>query len=158
MKKKSIFFLIIAISIALNINAQHKANPDCKLDNEKIRAEKVAFLTSEIDLSVAEAQKFWPIYNQMNEELDKLFTEERDINYNIKMNKSSLSDKEISEKLDRLIRIKIERVKIEETYHKKFCEVLPISKVASLYEGDRQFRKHLLQKYKNHPQGKGREK
>ena len=32
---------------------------------ERVRAEKVAFLTEEIDLTESEAQVFWPIYNEI---------------------------------------------------------------------------------------------
>ena len=35
---------------------------------EKFRAEKVAYLTSELDLTAAEAEKFWPVYNQIEKE------------------------------------------------------------------------------------------
>ena len=35
---------------------------------ERVRSEKVAFLTEEIDLTESEAQVFWPIYNQIQKE------------------------------------------------------------------------------------------
>ena len=35
---------------------------------ERVRAEKVAFLTEQVDLTESEAQVFWPIYNQIQKE------------------------------------------------------------------------------------------
>ena len=32
---------------------------------ERVRAEKYAFITEEIDLTESEAQVFWPIYNEI---------------------------------------------------------------------------------------------
>ena len=32
---------------------------------EKMRAERVAFLTTAMELTPAEAEKFWPVYNSM---------------------------------------------------------------------------------------------
>lgn len=41
-------------------------NPKDKEEwREKVRAEKVAFLSTELDLTVEEAQAFWPVYNEM---------------------------------------------------------------------------------------------
>ena len=34
---------------------------------EKIKALKTAFITTELDLTSAEAEKFWPIYNAFEE-------------------------------------------------------------------------------------------
>lgn len=35
---------------------------------EKMKTEKIAFLTSAMDLTPAEAEKFWPVYNDMENE------------------------------------------------------------------------------------------
>ncbi|MCK9254378.1 MAG: hypothetical protein GX793_05270 [Bacteroidales bacterium] len=152
MKTRIITIMVLCIFTSLNVFPQQYKNrgKDCKLDNEKMHSEKIAFLSSEIDLSVSEAQQFWPIYNEFNEELDKLFNSEREINRELKINLPNLSDKEISDKLNKLIQIKIDRADLESKYHKKFCEVLPIDKVAMLYKSDREFRKHLLHKYKGY--------
>ena len=40
---------------------------------ERVRAEKVAFLTEQIDLTESEAQVFWPIYNQLQNEQRESF-------------------------------------------------------------------------------------
>ena len=42
---------------------------------ERVRAEKVAFLTEEIDLTESEAQVFWPIYNEIQKSQRDSFEE-----------------------------------------------------------------------------------
>ena len=37
---------------------------------EKIHAQKIAFISTEVDLTPAEAQKFWPVYNQYEAEVE----------------------------------------------------------------------------------------
>lgn len=123
----------------------------CKLDDEKIKAEKVAFITEKLDLTVKEAQAFWPVYNEFNSKMDLLFKEEHKIAKELKKNIATLSDKDIETKLDRLVEINEEKAKLEKTYHESYKSVLPVKKVALLYQADREFRKYLLQKYKDHP-------
>ena len=61
--------LIYAIFIAMTalISATASAQPNIPEDNWKKRmmSEKVAFFTVELDLTPEEAQKFWPVYNQI---------------------------------------------------------------------------------------------
>lgn len=144
--------LILFLSISFSALAQgNKENKNCPLDDEKMKAEKVSFITEKVDLTVKEAQVFWPLYNEFNEKMDVLFKEEHKISREIKKSISTLSDKDLEKKLDRLIDIKDERAELEKTYHEKYKTVLPVKKVALLYQADREFRKYLLQKYKDHP-------
>lgn len=39
---------------------------------ERIKAQKVAFITSQLDLSAKESQQFWPIYNTYEERIEQL--------------------------------------------------------------------------------------
>lgn len=150
--KTQIIIIAICIFSSLNLFAQEHRNKGkaCRLDNEKMYAEKVAFISAELNLSVSEAQNFWPLYNEFNESMSILFDQEREINHYLKSNLENASEKEISSKLDELMQIKTDRANLETKYHKKFCKVLPINKVALLYKCDRDFRKHLLRKYKGH--------
>ena len=39
---------------------------------ERIKAQKVAFITERLDLSSKEAQQFWPIYNAFEDKIDDM--------------------------------------------------------------------------------------
>ena len=41
-------------------------------------AEKIAYFTSELDLTPEEAQLFWPVYNMLQDEREKYHRESRD--------------------------------------------------------------------------------
>ncbi|NLB26432.1 MAG: hypothetical protein GX820_07040, partial [Bacteroidales bacterium] len=64
MKQVIITSFILLITV-IGLQGQ-KPNHSEKL--EKYRSEKVAFLTSKLDLNSSEAEKFWPIYNQLEQE------------------------------------------------------------------------------------------
>ena len=130
--------------IAQENKVQHK-------DEEKIKAERVSFITEKIGLTVKEAQEFWPMFNEQEEIMNKLFDEERKINKDLKKNIDLLTEKEILEKSQRLMDIKIERADIEKEYFEKYKKILPAKKLSMFYQTDRDFRKHLLYKYKGDP-------
>src|SRR5690606_9246231 len=46
---------------------------------ERIEAAKIAFITNELNLTPAEAQDFFPVYNQYYEEISKLRQERRSV-------------------------------------------------------------------------------
>ncbi len=46
--------------------AQRPSMEDMKAMKDKFRADKVAFLTTRMDLTPAEAEKFWPVYNEFD--------------------------------------------------------------------------------------------
>ena len=62
---KRIFSILLCITV-LGTVALAQGRKEHKEDwREKVRAEKVAFLSTELDLTVEEAQAFWPVYNEM---------------------------------------------------------------------------------------------
>jgi len=72
--KKTLFICVAMLFISVDVFSQHTNKVK---DEEKIKAEKVAFLTTQLDLTVAEAQKFWPLYNEYEKKNDEIFKSER---------------------------------------------------------------------------------
>ena len=52
---------IAALCLSFNASARHG-------DGDKFKSEKIAFITTELNLTPAEAEKFWPVYNQLSQE------------------------------------------------------------------------------------------
>ncbi len=44
----------------------HKSDQERKAEREAVQAQKIAFITQEVGLTPAEAEKFWPLYNEMD--------------------------------------------------------------------------------------------
>ena len=71
--KKVITLVCLALIVAGTASAQ-KQNGNWR---EKVRSEKIAFITMELDLSEAEAQVFWPVYNDVEKTRREAFQESR---------------------------------------------------------------------------------
>lgn len=49
-------------------------------DKEKLEAARVAFITNRLDLKPAQAEKFWPVFNQYQEDRTKLMEQMSKLN------------------------------------------------------------------------------
>lgn len=144
MKTLPIFLFAIIMSIPALLNAQEKCR---KADIEKIRAEKVSFITTQLDLSVEEARKFWPVYNEFEKKNDEFIEAERAIHKDLKSRGEQMSDSELEKNLDKINDIQIKKTELQAEYYLKYKKVLPIKKVAKLYAAEKEFRKQLLHEY-----------
>ena len=60
---------IIALLFLLISFNSHGQSDKMKEKREQIKSMKVGFLTTELELSSTEAEKFWPIYNKYDEKI-----------------------------------------------------------------------------------------
>ncbi|MGZ4061297.1 MAG: hypothetical protein ACXVPU_19855, partial [Bacteroidia bacterium] len=116
---------------------------------ENIEALKVAFLTDKLSLTPEEAQQFWPVYNQYTEKLQELRKKRRQGDKDIKLNYDALSDKEIEQAIDADLANRQKELDLQKEYNAKFKAVLPMKKVAKLYNAEEQFKMVLLNKLKD---------
>jgi len=138
---KRIILFTICLFFASFIFAQRMQG-----NNEKIKAMKVAFITQKLNLTVDEAQKFWPVYNEFDLKRTNILNSKQSILRDLHSNFLSYSDKEIEKKLDKRMEYEKQEVELKMTYYQKFKQVLPIKKVASLYSAEIQFKRELIKR------------
>ena len=69
---KHMRFITAVLAASVLFSAAADAQPKGKRDwHEKMKSEKIAFITTELELTPEEAQVFWPVYNQIAEEARK---------------------------------------------------------------------------------------
>ncbi|NQX91448.1 MAG: hypothetical protein HRT74_04825, partial [Flavobacteriales bacterium] len=85
--------------IGLSGWAQRGHGPGHGPDKEKIKQLMVAFYTDELDLTVSEAEKFWPIFHAHFDEVEKLKKENKKLMRSMKA-KENISDSEFQNYLE----------------------------------------------------------
>ncbi len=116
---------------------------------DRIRAAKIGFLTQKLQLTPQEAERFFPIYNQFQNEKQAAGKEKREKLRSANLNNfDNLSDKDATELADGFMDVRREELMIEERYHKEFKRVLPPKKVLKLYVAEREFNMEVLKKIK----------
>jgi Spy/CpxP family protein refolding chaperone len=144
--KKIIFSLMLITSF--NFYAQDSG---MKEKREKIKILKVTFLTTELDLTTSEAEKFWPIYNTFD---DKQFEirHQKMRTYKNRMNSSALSDmneKEANVLLAQMESADEELFLLRKKLTKNLKEVLPAVKIIKLRKSEEGFNRKLLHQYRD---------
>lgn len=112
---------------------------------EKMRAERVAFLTTSMELTPAEAEKFWPVYNSMEAERRASFGK-------VMRAYKALSDGVAAGKTDKELEVLVNDYttanknshSIEAKYTPQLVKVLSVSKVAKLFVAEEEFRRQQI--------------
>ncbi|MFP2996491.1 sensor of ECF-type sigma factor [Spongiivirga sp. MCCC 1A20706] len=118
---------------------------------ERIKAQKVAFITDQLKLTVDEAEKFWPIYNKFDQSTHQLRrVEMRKLRREFEAKGGdSMSDAEATVLLDRLL-------KIEDQLHQEKTQlildlkkVIPAKKIIKLRRVEEEFNKQLIKRFRD---------
>lgn len=145
MKKTALLILACFLISALKISAQ---NPE----QERLNSYKIGFFTKRLSLSAAEAEKFWPVYNEYQEQRNAIQKERIRLIRNFNQNQSTLNDAQLTEISDKLIGIVVTESDLAVSFHKKLKEVLSPAKVISFYQAETQFKAQLLNELQNRSQ------
>jgi len=151
---KKILVLTLAALVSLTASAQNRPeghpNNGPRQGFEQIESMKVAFFTSELDLSPEEAAKFWPVYNQYSKELREkghaihiAFREMEDASKN-----DGKSDVEYKKLVDNYLDAKIKEDELIRLYSAEFYKVLSPEKVAKMYAAEEHFRFKMIEMWR----------
>lgn len=159
---KRVFCLALVSSISLGAFAQ-ESRGDRRPDNrkgqeemmqqkknwqEKFRAEKVAYLTRELDLTSAEAEVFWPVYNQIEKERFEAMKQRMDA---YKALKAALKDGKDAKEIEQLTEAYVlanDCQKFDLDAVARLNKVLPVEKVAKLVLAEEKFRSQQFHRLK----------
>lgn len=153
MKKTLILIFLMASTITL---AQNRADRGQRMDPERMKAAKIAFLTEKLDLNSETAQKFWPIYNEFEgykEDAQKEFMKRakeivgnEDLRNSMR-NLENLNDDQARSMLKLMHERKEAEIQLERAYMDKFLEVLNPKQVLTVYQFDAEFRRTLMRRF-----------
>ncbi|HBZ66223.1 MAG TPA: hypothetical protein DEO70_05240 [Bacteroidales bacterium] len=128
------------------------AQPDAKDDRmmDEIRAQKVAYLTTKLELTPAEAQQFWPVYNEYSQKKEDIHRERFSKKGKPKpVDPDQMTNEEAGQMIDNMVADQEKMAAIEKEYSQKFRKILPVKKVLKLYEAEMDFKRVLLDRIKD---------
>lgn len=139
---------ILVLFSSLNFYAQGEK---MKEKREQIRTMKVAFLTTELDLTSAEAEKFWPVYNAFEDKQFEL--RHQKMGAFIKKIKdgsvSQMTEKEASTFLNQMESNDEEIFMLRKKLTATLRNILPASKILKLKKSEEDFNRKLLHQYRD---------
>ncbi|WP_203296372.1 sensor of ECF-type sigma factor [Luteirhabdus pelagi] len=116
--------------------------------HEKIKAMKTAHITSELDLTASEAEKFWPIYHEYDKNNWKLRKSMKEAYHNMKDSAENLSDAEANTFIEESLKYQRQELELRQKLIKDLRGVIPAQKIIKLRKAEEDFKRMLLKRYR----------
>jgi len=110
---------------------QENQNPERRIESIKIR-----FLKQQLDLTPDQANKFFPLYHEYQQELFNMIRLKRLNNTDAQVNGT--------EQIDKDLYYETQIVNIKQRFKDAFLKILPPEKVSELYKSEREFNDELV--------------
>ena len=139
--KKYIFIITLFLTLSYTANAQK--------GRERIKALKATYITNAIDLTSAEAEKFWPIYNEYSTKINTLKMNMNNGARKMKQfnNLDQLTDKEAENMLSNRMKQEKDILKLKINQIEALRKVISAKKIMKLQKAEGDFNRKLLQEY-----------
>ncbi len=135
--------LIPILVLIFSLSAFAQAGDKMKV---RIKAQKVAFITEQLDLSEKEAQGFWPIYNAYEDTVEGIKSGDiRTVRMKMRQN-PNMSETEADQLISKLLKAEEAMLEAKVKLVNDLKKVIPSIKILKLKSVEEQFNKKLLDK------------
>ena len=153
---KSIKFLMLIVAITSATSSYSQIGN--KIDVDRVKSHKIAFITDQLNLTAKEAEVFWPIYNAheklmsqyRRDEINamKMVVKNAERPYLSKKNFDNISEDE-AKKIYRIVTdLRNKTHQEKQNYMSKLTTILSYKKILKLQASEREFRIELFRKLK----------
>lgn len=132
---------ILTLTISSSMAQNH---PECLQHREVIKSERIAFITEQLQLSVKEAQLFWPIYNQHNAAIEKLREKKHKEMTALNADDETLREYEYQAFIDKYIYFIEEETRLDKQFQKDLSKIFSAKKIFELYKAEKNFKRKLV--------------
>ena len=116
---------------------------------ERLKALKTAFITEELALTSSQAEQFWPIYNELEQELKTIRRQRR------QQDPASLNEAETEAWVLQQLDLEAQQVETKRRYINRFSTVLNWQQIAKLLRVENRFKQELLRRMRERrPEGR----
>jgi len=141
-----ILALFIWISPAFSQEKPKTPNPQHEQRKERVQQLKIAYFTTELAMTSAEAEKFWPVYNELEA---KLKANRKDRWKLAKELETAEKDSDLKQKTNAIFENEVAEVNIRKEYYEKIAAVISYKKATQVMKLEQQFKRELLHKMNN---------
>lgn len=111
---------------------------------QKIEAARIALITERLGLTPEQAERFWPIYNEYNNQRRNLVQELQEARRNVDM--KNLSEEQGQALMKLGLDIRERQVQLEKTYSQRLMQVISTQQMLSLRKAEDDFRRMIIQR------------
>lgn len=144
-------FSLAILASATTLPAQTPGKAPRPDDHERFRAEvrnyKHEFLARELDMSKEQQREFFPVYDEMDDAIDKIATETRDLETRT-ASKADATEVELEAAARAVYSQKKEEGEIELQYFDRFKQILQPKQLLQLRAAERKFTRKLMRHHR----------
>ncbi|MBK8502738.1 MAG: hypothetical protein IPL46_11250 [Saprospiraceae bacterium] len=131
------FTTILVLSLCFHNHIDAQADRPIE---ERIEAQRIAFITQRVNFTPQEAQVFWPIYNEYREKEKQIKNSRSD---RVEILDMDEADAEIY--VDKILSLEQQELDLKKQYFEKLKSVISSKKIIRFYAAERMFKERLLQ-------------
>lgn len=109
---------------------------------DRVEAQRVAFMTRQMELTPEESAAFWPLYNAHRADREKM---RKDLNLDERKIRN-MSDSEVEELLDILVAMETRKADLRISFIRQLRPVLPARKILMIEPLERAFNREVLKR------------
>ena len=138
MKRVVIIIIVIATSV---VGWAQKQGPNGNAKS-KLEAARIAIITERLNLTPAEAEKFWPLYNQFAQERRNL--QQQALQARKGLNMQNLTEEQSKRLVKAHQQFKQDKLDLENKYAARINDVITARQMIALKKAEDDFRKMIL--------------
>ncbi len=137
------YLFIVALIFPFVLSAQ----PGKERKMERVESFRTAYITQQLNLTPEEAQRFWPIYNQLTDALKANRQQ-----YKPKKELADMTDAEAEQLVNSVLEQEQKAIALKKEYFQKLKSAIPVKKIAKLHRIEQDFKAEILKKVKENRQ------
>lgn len=143
-------FIIIPLLMVCMVSLGQKPGKDHKFHqwHKEMNEVKREYIAKEIELTKAQYEPFFTLYDAMNEELDKVGRETRQMAHNLAERKD-VNDMEYEKCAEALFELRAKEGAIDQKYYSKFKEILTNKQLFLLKRSEFKWMRKLMKQRNN---------
>ncbi len=110
-------------------------------EKDKVEALRVSFISKRVELTGAEAEKFWPVYNEYN---DKIKAIRKNLRQSYRKKSETLTEKEAEELYYLDLQSKQAETDVHKVYSEKIKGIIGFKKFVKLRQAEEDFKREII--------------
>lgn len=136
--KRSVHIIIIVLAVLLPC-ASHA-------QGDRVEQLRVSFIAKRLELTVDEAEKFWPVYNEYN---DKIKAIRKNLRQSYRRKVEPLSEQDAEELFQLDLRSKQAEVDVHKVYSERIKSIIGVRRTIRLRVAEEEFKREMINTIKD---------
>jgi hypothetical protein len=139
MKKYILTLLILLLTLGFSFGQRTGE----RYDPEKLKAARIAFITTRLDLTPSQAEKFWPLYNRFSDTRENSLREMSKLS---DTKSSEISEVDAKKRVENRLVIQRRLIEEEQSFIADISKVISYNQILKLNGISRDFTRQLYQR------------